>query len=213
MLFRSDYLNKELSLYFSGDCSADKFGEASKFWKKLANPDGTINSNYGYLAFYKSIQTKFGEIKNQWTYAKNQLLHDKDTRQALMFISSPHVQFEGNKDFICTLNYTFSINDDWLSLAVNRRSQDMILGIVYDYAWEWLLLVKMYNELKDAYPSLKLGSYTMFCNNIHLYERNFEMAKKIVMDYDSGSYEEPKINDIVDPTIMMNFVTNKDFGN
>jgi hypothetical protein len=44
--FNFGYLNKELSLYFSGDCSVSEFENASKFWGKLANPDGTINSNY-----------------------------------------------------------------------------------------------------------------------------------------------------------------------
>jgi len=167
----------------------------------------------GYLVFYKQIQTKFGNIQNQWTYAKNQLLSDKDTRQALMFISSPHVQFEGNKDFICTLNYVFSINEDTLSLEVNRRSQDVILGITYDYPWEFLLLEKMYNELKPTYPSLKRGTYTMFCNNIHLYERNFEIVKKMLNDYAAGEYKSVDINDGVDSKILDNYVLNKDFGN
>lgn len=205
------YLNNELNLYFSGDCSAEKFGEASKFWLKLANPDGNINSNYGYLVFHKPIETKFGSIKNQWTYAKEQLMKDKDTRQALMFISSPHVQFEGNKDFICTLNYCFSINDNVLGLTVNRRSQDVILGIVYDYAWEWLLLQKMHNELKAVYPELKIGSYTMFCNNIHVYERNFEMVKNMIDDFKNGRSEQLSINSIVSPEIMSKYVMNERF--
>ena len=38
------YLNKELELYFNGERSAEKFGEASKFWLKLANAQGNINS-------------------------------------------------------------------------------------------------------------------------------------------------------------------------
>ena len=36
------YLNKELKLYFTGNCSAEDFGKASKFWLQLANPDGNI---------------------------------------------------------------------------------------------------------------------------------------------------------------------------
>ena len=37
------YLNNELNLYFSGNCSAEEFGKASKFWTQLANPDGNYN--------------------------------------------------------------------------------------------------------------------------------------------------------------------------
>lgn len=207
------YLNDELQLYFSGELSAEKFGEASKFWLKLANPDGNINSNYGYLVFHKPIENKFGSGMTQWQWAKKQLIEDKDTRQALMFISSPHVQFDGNKDFICTLNYTFSINDDTLSLTVNRRSQDVILGLTFDYAWEYLLLKKMHRELKrEAYPNLNMGSYTMFCNNVHVYDRNFELVKNMIKDAKNSCYQDLTIEEIVEPFILVKYVEAGDFG-
>jgi len=211
--YPTKYLNDELKLYFSGELSALKFGEASKFWLKLANKDGTINSNYGYLVFYKKIENKFGEIASQWQWAKSQLMNDKDTRQALMFISSPHVQFNGNRDFICTLNYCFSIEDDTLSLTVNRRSQDVILGLTFDYPWEWLLLKKMHYELLPTYPKLKMGSYTMFCNNIHVYERNFGLVNRMLKDAESGNSKPIMIQQIVEQEIMQKYVLNPKFGN
>lgn len=212
--YKFDYLNKELDLYFKGDLSAQEFGKASKFWLQLANPDGNINSNYGYHVFYREIETKFGNIKNQWTYAKQQLLNDKDTRQALIFISTPSVQFDGNKDFICTLNYVFNIDEhNFLNLTVNRRSQDMFFGLPYDYAFEFLLLYKMYNELIDVYPELKIGSYTMFCNNIHIYDRNKETFEKMILDYKNNEISLDNIIDKVDQNIIRNYVLNKNFGN
>ena len=210
--YRWDYVIKELELYFTGEMSAEKFGEASKFWLKLANPDGNINSNYGNLVFYKKIKNEFGEIANQWTWAKNQLIADKDTRQALIFISSPHVQFEGNKDFICTLNYTFSIFNDELSLEVNRRSQDVILGLPYDYVFEYLLLVKMHNELLEYYPDLKIGSYTMFCNNIHLYDNKVELAQNMINEYDLSKIEYHDILKNLPDEILSRYVYNPFFG-
>jgi thymidylate synthase len=212
--YKFDYLNKELDLYFKGDLSAEAFGKASKFWLQLANPDGNINSNYGYHVFYREIETKFGNIKNQWTYAKQQLLNDKDTRQALIFISTPSVQFDGNKDFICTLNYVFNIDEEnKLHLTVNRRSQDLFFGLPYDYAFEFLLLYKMYNELKDLYPELEIGSYTMFCNNIHIYDRNKETFEKMLNDYKNNDIVIDNIIDKVDQNIIKNYVLNKNFGN
>ena len=92
-------------------------------------------------------------------------------------VSGPDVQFENNKDFICTLNYIFNIEDDKLHLTVGRRSQDLLFGIPYDYVFEFLLMEKMLKELSNYYPDLKLGSYTMFANNVHIYERNFEIFK------------------------------------
>lgn len=207
------YLNKELKLYFTGNCSAEDFGKASKFWLQLANPDGNVNSNYGYHIFYRPIETKFGNMKNQWVYAKNQLIHDKDTRQALMFISTPSVQFDGNKDFICTLNYLFNIEDNKLHLTVNRRSQDLHFGLPHDINFEYLLMVKMHNELLDVYPELELGSYNMFCNNIHIYERNYEIFRNMISDYDKNEYSNINVLENVDEDIIKNYVLNKNFGN
>src|ERR1019366_450152 len=45
----ADYTNKETELYNSCTNSVEDFAKASKFWEKLANPDGTVNSAYGYL--------------------------------------------------------------------------------------------------------------------------------------------------------------------
>lgn len=211
--YKFSYLNKELDLYFKGEMSAESFGKASKFWLQLANPDGNINSNYGYHVFYRPIETKFGTIKNQWTYAKTQLLNDKDTRQALIFISTPSVQFEGNKDFICTLNYVFNIEKDTLHLTVNRRSQDLYFGLPHDINFEYLLMVKMHNELKDVYPDLKIGSFNMFCNNIHIYDRNYDIFAGMIDDFDKNEYINYDVLKNVDQEILDNYVFNKEFGN
>ncbi len=186
--FNANYLNKELELYLDGKLSAIEFSEASKFWLHLANPDGNINSNYGYRIFYKPIDNKFNKtFKNQWEFAKQQLLDDKDSRQSLIFVSGQDVQFNGNKDFICTLNYIFNIEDNKLHMTVQRRSQDIHFGLPYDYCFEYLLMVKMLSELQKKYPEVTLGSYTMFANNIHLYERNFELYNNILNDINSSS--------------------------
>lgn len=193
-----DYLNKELTLYFDGERSAQKFSEASKFWDKLKNADGTINSAYGYRLFYRPIildesLKDYLTFNNQWNYVKYQLTTDKDSRQAIAFISGPDVQYAGNKDFICTLTYTFDISDNKLNLTVNRRSQDLYFGIPYDFAWEYLLMTKMVNELKEIYPELEVGTYTLFCNNIHIYERNFDIFTNMLNDFNNKKVENIQI--------------------
>ena len=60
------YTSKECDLYDSCTNSAGDFGEASKFWLKLANPDGTINSAYGHLIkFKKSHGNPVYELHNE----------------------------------------------------------------------------------------------------------------------------------------------------
>lgn len=41
------YLSKEYFWYKSGDRSVEAASKLSKFWETIANPDGTVNSNYG----------------------------------------------------------------------------------------------------------------------------------------------------------------------
>lgn len=56
----ADYSKKEFDLYESCSNKVDDFAKASKFWNKLANPDGTVNSAYGYLIWrYASCGGKF----------------------------------------------------------------------------------------------------------------------------------------------------------
>lgn len=60
----ADYSSKEFELYNSGTNRAEDFGQASKFWLKLANPDGTVNSGYGHLIWKKlSHGSNFEEEK------------------------------------------------------------------------------------------------------------------------------------------------------
>ena len=89
----------------------------------------------------------------------------------------------------------------------------MFFGLPYDYAFEFLLLYKMYNELIDVYPELKIGSYTMFCNNIHIYDRNKETFEKMILDYKNNEISLDNIIDKVDQNIIRNYVLNKNFGN
>lgn len=205
--FQKKYINKELELYTSGTLNATDFSEASKFWLTLANPDNTINSNYGYRVFYKQIKNMFNDgtqFKNQWDFAKQQLIDDKDTRQALIFVSGQDIQFKGNKDFICTLNYMFNIENDKLNLTVIRRSQDCHFGICYDYIFEYLLMEKMVKELSSVYPLLSVGSYTLFINNVHMYERNFKIYEEVCKHPELT--EALPISSVVDEVVFNNLM-------
>ncbi len=189
------YSKKEFDLYDSCTNLAEDFGKASKFWLKLANPDGTVNSAYGYLIWKnKSHGSDFeqeqvcvqpprfegdGSIhhlrpkrRTPWEWAKESLISDVDTRQAVLRFSLPEHFWKGNKDFTCTLHAYFQIRDNKLSLTVNMRSNDLTLGLVYDLPWFISLIYKMRDELKDVYPDLKIGNYTHYVHNIHIYDRD-----------------------------------------
>lgn len=190
----ADYTRKEVELYNSCTNLASEFGKASKFWEKLANPDGTVNSAYGYLIWKnKSHGNPNFEFKNgnseyqgpdsdymrtPWEWAKESLIQDKDSRQALLRFSLPQHQYMGNKDQTCTLNGLFLIRENKLNLSVVMRSNDMWLGLTYDLPWFMSLIDRMVGELKPYYPDLVKGTYTHTVHSLHCYERDEEKIKK-----------------------------------
>lgn len=197
------YSQKEFDLYESCTNSAEDFGKASKFWLKLANPDGTVNSAYGHLIWKKkshgsdfeqesytispsqgpgdgSISGVRPVRRTPWEWAKESLRRDKDTRQAILRFSLPEHQWFGNLDQTCTLHGIFMIRENRLNLTINMRSNDLTLGLVYDLPWFISLIYKMRQELLDIYPDLEIGSYTHYVHNLHIYDRDEERILKML---------------------------------
>ena len=203
----ASYTDKEVQLYNSCTNSAAEFGRASKFWLSLANPDGTVNSAYGHLIWSKKShgnsmyengwpqqdpkypgallypppsEYKNDKMRTPWEWAKESLIADKDTRQAILRFSLPEHQWVGNKDQTCTLHGNFLIREDKLHFSVVMRSNDLVLGLVYDLPWFCSLMDRMVEELKPYYPDLKKGHYTHTVHSLHIYEKNEEMVKKML---------------------------------
>ena len=53
----------------------------------------------------------------------------------------------------------------------------------------------------------------MFCNNIHIYDRNKEIFENMLNDYKNDNLILHNIIDHVDKNIINDYVLNKDFGN
>lgn len=173
------YLKKELALYFNGSRSVDDFAEASTFWKKLSTDRETINSAYGYLLFVK--KNTCDNNCTQWEWCVNTLAKDPDSRQAIMYLGGSDFQTIGVKDFVCTSTYHFFIRKNQIHLIVNRRSQDIIFGMTYDVPWELLLMQCMKEELNNRFnENFTLGDYHLHCGSLHIYERHFPLAEKML---------------------------------
>ena len=186
------YTAKETELYDSCSDRVEDFAKASKFWENIANPDGTINSAYGYLIWKKrshgnpAYESGTGRpckenshtMRTPWEWAKESLLQDKDSRQALLRFSLPSHQWVGNKDQTCTLSGLFLIRENKLNLSIVMRSNDLWLGLTYDLPWFISLIDKMVADLKDKYPDLTKGHYTHTVHSLHLYERDEDKIKR-----------------------------------
>jgi thymidylate synthase len=171
--FNWKYFAGELAWYLHRDRSIDYINDYSKFWSKLTNP-GTneINSNYGSLVI----------TDEQFGWVIESLKKDINSRQAIMFFNQPKFQFEGNKDFVCTMYANFFVRNNRLHMKVQMRSNDIFFGLTFDAPFFSFLMQSVYLILKDEYPNLELGQYFHFADNLHFYERHFELADAIRKD-------------------------------
>lgn len=188
------YLLGEFIWYLSGNPDPAGILPYAKFWDGIRNSSGRalyatgdVNSNYGtrlfghsYLdAFY--YEDRIAPV-NQWNETIELLKKDKDSRQAIMNIHVPSDRHAGNKDVPCTLTLHWFIRDDRLHLIVNMRSNDVILGFTNDVFQFTMLQEAMMVQLRDVYPELDIGCYYHNAGSMHIYDRHFEMAGKIIAD-------------------------------
>lgn len=170
--FNWKYFGGELCWYLNRDRDVDYIGQFSKMWSTLTNPNSNeINSNYGYLLLGGQLQWALDSLKS-----------DKNTRQAISFLNQPKFQFEGNKDFVCTMYLNFFIRDNKLNMKVQMRSNDIFYGLTFDAPYFSFIHQHMRLWLLDTYPELELGTYYHCADNIHFYERHFDMASNIVSE-------------------------------
>lgn len=167
--FNWKYFAGELAWYMKGEKKIDYINNFSNFWKGIADANGTINSNYGNLLFGKQII---------WAY--DALVKDQNSRQAIAFVNRPEFQYEGNKDFVCTVYLNFWIRDNQLHMKVQMRSNDLFYGFSYDVPFFATIQQTMWHNLRKTYPDLEIGKYYHCADNIHYYERHFEVADKIM---------------------------------
>lgn len=170
--FNWKYFAGEMAWYLHRDTDISYINKFSNFWKGITN-QGTnqINSNYGALVINNE----------QIGWVVDSLLADDNSRQAIMFFNQPKFQFKGNKDFVCTMYANFFIRDNKLNMKIQMRSNDVFYGLTFDAPFFSFLMQSVYLILKkdDKYKSLELGNYYHFADNLHFYERHFELAEKI----------------------------------
>lgn len=206
------YIAAELVWYFNKSNDVNFINKFSKFWNTIVNPDGkTVNSAYGHLIFnelhsYNWINDYADNsgvrpetaYMTQWQWAIKQLTEDTDTRQAIMHYNKPHHQFNGNKDFVCTIYQIFFIRNNKLYCHVHMRSNDSVLGLPTDAAFFSVLMINMFNVLKQTkYPNLEMGLLTHISDSMHAYERNMGVISEMI-NLEFTDMELPEIPILID---------------
>jgi len=101
-----------------------------------------------------------------------------------MIYTRPSMQYDyskdGMSDFICTFATQQFIRDNKLYYIVMMRSQDAIYGFFNDFYWHGIVYERLFNKLKEHYTDLEIGTIIWIANSFHVYERHFDMLRKII---------------------------------
>lgn len=188
--FNLTYAKKEWLWYLGADPKDHSIVEHAKAWKKLQQEDGTFYSNYGQYIFGEQHLGK----PTQLAYVLKTLSEDKNSRRASIVLLKQEHLFADNSDVVCTYGINFHITDDVLSMTVMMRSNDVIWGFTNDAFCFSQLHMFVLKLLQKVYPNLKAGTYTHFTNSMHVYDRHYDMIRKILIQGESA-YRHVRIPD------------------
>ena len=153
-----EYAEAEWQWYLSGDRNIAKLGElygkVPAIWKRMADDDGNVNSNYGWQ----------WKRNNQLELVIQMLKDNPETRQAAISIYDAKEWDKYTFDTPCTYAVQFTILNDKLNMSVVMRSNDLWYGFCNDqYQFSNL---QMYVAQKLDLP---IGVYYHYAHNLHLY--------------------------------------------
>ena len=153
-----EYAEAEWQWYLSGDRNVSKLGElygkVPAIWKRMADADGDVNSNYGWQ-WRRNYQLE---------RVINMLRDNPETRQAAISIYDGKEIAEYSKDTPCTYAVQFTVLNGKLNMSVVMRSNDLWYGFCNDqYQFSNLQMLVAYET------GYKLGTYYHFAHNLHLY--------------------------------------------
>ena len=155
-----EYAEAEWQWYLTGDPKISTLGEIygkiPPIWKRMADENGQVNSNYGYQ----------WERARQLDNVVEMLIKNPSTRRACISIYDGKEISDYASDTPCTYAVQFTILDNRLNMCVTMRSNDLWFGFCNDqYCFSKL------QQLVSERLKLKIGTYYHFVHNLHLYNK------------------------------------------
>jgi len=156
--WNQEYAEAEWQWYLSGERSiralGNIYGKVPEIWKRMADDNGNVNSNYGWQ----------WQRNNQIDHVVSLLKVDPKTRQAAISIYDAKEHECYTHDTPCTYAIQFTIVNGRLDMCVTMRSNDLWYGFCNDqYQFSKL------QELMAYRLDIETGVYYHFAHNMHLY--------------------------------------------
>ena len=156
--WKQKYAEAEWQWYLSGNRNISElgniYGKIPEIWKRMADENGEVNSNYGYQ----------WKRNAQLDMIIETLKQQPETRQAAISIYDGKEITDYASDTPCTYAVQFTILHGRLDMCVTMRSNDLWYGFCNDqYCFSMLQGLVAY-EL-----NVEPGVYYHFAHNMHLY--------------------------------------------
>ncbi len=156
--WKEDYAEAEWQWYLSGERSiralGNIYGKIPEIWKRMADDNGNVNSNYGWQ----------WQRNKQIDHVVRLLRVDPNTRQAAISIYDCKEYDSYTYDTPCTYAVQFTIVHNRLDMCVTMRSNDLWYGFCNDQ-YQFSKLQEMVSKELD----IETGVYYHFAHNMHLY--------------------------------------------
>ena len=175
-----EYAEREIRWYESQSLNVyDMEGTVPAIWKQVADVNGDINSNYGWMIFSK-------ENGSQYKNCLWSLVNDPSTRQGVMIYNRPEMQQDWNKnhkyDFCCTFAVQYFLNpvgDKYeLNTFVLMRSNDAVFGYDNDVIWQNYVRDKLAKDLSEQLnKDIVINPIVWYASSLHVYERHFKFLE------------------------------------
>ena len=183
-----DYIKRELEWYQSKSLNVNDIpGNTPEIWKSVADENGTINSNYGYLIWSDENHLQYDNVLNE-------LKFNPFSRRATMIYNRPSMHRDWNRngmsDFVCTYANTFFIRNDLLVSHYIMRSNCVVHGYGNDVAWA----KHVHNRLADDL-GIGIGDLIWTASSLHVYQHHFKFLEKMYRDQIGDTSYDMKTDD------------------
>lgn len=165
----------ELLWYLSGSNEMEHIAYYLKKYREEAEDDGTVWGAYGPRLL------KLHNEHNQMQNVCDLLKINRTSRRAVVQlfdgndIANPQLLECRKKEIPCTCTLQFLVRKGRLHMFTSMRSNDAYFGLQHD-----IFSFTMMQELVARSVGVELGTYHHFVGSLHMYERDFQAAKRFL---------------------------------
>jgi len=151
---------------FNGHDRVDRISWCNTSIKKYSDDGVTFHGAYG---------KRLRKHRDQFSLLLSKFKKDIGTRQAVMTIFDPDLDFSPSKDIPCTINLHLMARENVLNCIAYMRSNDLYRGAPYDI-FNFTMLQEIFSQILN----LGVGEYQHIVGSMHLYENDLFSVKRVL---------------------------------